>query len=132
MGTVKRRANTKAKVTVEEFDETKKLLLLDIKNTTHMDEIPPQLIINWDHTGINYVPVSSWTMEAPGTKWVEIIGNDDKQQLTAVLGCSMSGDFLPPQLIYQGKTKKCLPHFQFPDSWDVTYSENHWANENTT
>ena len=61
-----------------------------------MDEIPPQLIINWDHTGINYVPVSSWTMEAPGTKWVEIIGNDDKQQLTAVLGCSMSGDFYHP------------------------------------
>ena len=126
---VKRRANTKAKVTVEEFDETKKLFLLDIKNTTHMDEIPPQAIINWDHTGINYVPVSSWTMEAPGTKRVEIIGKNDKRQLTAVLGCSMSGDFLPPQLIYQGKTKKCL---QFPDSWDVTYSENHWANENTT
>ena len=97
-----------------------------------MDEIPPQLIINWDHTGINYVPVSSWTMEAPGTKRVEIIGKDDKQQLTAVLGCSMSGDFLPPQLIYQGKTKKCLSHFQFPGSWDVTHSENHWANENTT
>ena len=53
MGMVKRRANIKAKVTVEEFDETKKLFLLDIKNAIHMDEIPPQLIINWDHTGIN-------------------------------------------------------------------------------
>ena len=42
---------------------------------------------------------------------VEIIGKDNKRQLTAVFGCSMSGDFLPPQLIYQGKTKKCLPHF---------------------
>ena len=68
-------------------------------------------------------------MEAPGTKRVEIIGKDDKWQLTAVLGCSMSGDFLPSQLIYQGKTKRCLSHFQFPHSWDVTYSENHWANE---
>ena len=125
------KANTKTKVTVEEFDETKKLFLLDIKNTTLMDEIPPQLIINWDHTGINYVPVSSWTMEMAGTKHVEIIGKDDKRQLTAVFGCSMSGDFLPPQLIYQGKTKKSLPHFQFPDSWNVTYSENHWANEST-
>jgi len=81
-----------------------------------MDEIPLQLIINWDHTGINYFPVSSWTMETPGMQRVEIISKDDKQQLTAVLGCSMSGDFLPPQLIYQGKTKKCLPHFQFPIS----------------
>ena len=59
MGMVKRRANTKSKVTEEEFDETKKSFLLDIKNTTLMDEIPPQLITNWDHTGINYMPVSS-------------------------------------------------------------------------
>ena len=78
MGMVKRRSNTKAKVTVEEFDEIKKLFLLDIKNTTHTDEISPQLIINWDHTGINYVPVSTWTMETPGTKRVEIIDKDDK------------------------------------------------------
>ena len=78
MGMVKRRANTKTKVTVEEFGETKKLFLLDIKNTTLIDEIPPQLIINWDHTEINYVPVSSWTMEMVGTKRVEIIGKDDK------------------------------------------------------
>ena len=61
-----------------------------------MDEIPPQLIISWDHTGINYVPVFSWTMEAPGMTQVEIIGKDDKRQLTAVLGCSMSGDFTTP------------------------------------
>ena len=81
---------------VKEFDESKKLFLLDIKKTTHMDEIPPQLIINWDHTGIDYVPVSSWTMETPGTKLVEIIGKDDKQQVTAAFGCLMSGDFLPP------------------------------------
>ena len=50
-------------------------------------------------------------MEMAGTKRVEIIGKDNKRQLTAVFGCSMSGDFLPPQLIYHGKTKKCLPHF---------------------
>ena len=96
MGMLKKKANTKAKVTVQEFDRTKKLFLLDIKNTTHMDEIPLQLVINWDHMGINYVPVSSWTMEAPGTKHVEVIGKDDKQHLAAVLGCSMSGDFCHP------------------------------------
>ena len=61
-----------------------------------MDEIPPQLIINWDHIGINYVPVSSWTMEMVRTKRVEIIGKDDKPQLTAVFWCSMVGDFYHP------------------------------------
>ena len=63
-----------------------------------MDEIPPALIINWDQTGINYVPVGSWTMEVEGTKRVEMIGKDDKQQqqMTALLAGSMTGDFLPP------------------------------------
>ena len=78
-----------------------------------MDEIPLQLIINWDHTGINYVPVSTWTMETPRTKHVEIIGKDNKRQLTAVLGCSMSGEFSPLQLIYQGKPKNVYPISNF-------------------
>ena len=72
MGMVKRRANTKTKVTVEDFDEHKKLLLLDIRNIVQMDEVPAQLIINWDQTGINYVPVSSWTMEQVGSNRIDI------------------------------------------------------------
>ena len=44
----------------------------------------------------------------------------------------MSGDFLPPQLVYQGKTNRCLPQYTFPSSWDITFTENHWCNEQTT
>ena len=43
----------------------------------------------------------------------------------------MSGDFLPPQLVYQGKTIKCLPSFQFPSDWSITHTANHWSNEET-
>ena len=43
----------------------------------------------------------------------------------------MSGDFLPIQLVYQGKTDKSLPRFQFPSDWDVTCTTNHWCNEST-
>ena len=114
MGLVKRKGNTKAKVNIEDFDEIKKLFLLDIKGVVAMDEVPPELIINWDQTGLNYVPVSSWTMAEEGCKRVEIDGKDDKRQITAVFACSMAGDFLPPQLIYQGKTTRCLPKFNFP------------------
>ena len=39
MGFVKRKATTKAKVDVKEFEEIKKLYLLDIKNVVQMDEI---------------------------------------------------------------------------------------------
>ena len=114
MGFVKRRATTKSKVSVEQFDELK-LFLLDFNNVIEMDDVPEELVINWDQTGINYVPISSWTMEKEGVKRVEVTGKDDKRQLTALFACSMSEDFLPIRLVYQGKTMKCLPKFQFPD-----------------
>ena len=44
---------------------------------------------------------------------------------------SMTGDFLPPQLIYEGKTDRCLPNYQFPSTWHITHSHNHWSNETT-
>ena len=70
-------------------------------------------------------------MAKEGSKRVEIVGADDKRQITAVFGRTMSGDFLPPQLIYQGKTSKCLPKIEFPNNWHVTWSENHWSNQQT-
>ena len=64
-------------------------------------------------------------MEQEGAKRVEIAGKDDKQQITAVLACTMNGDFLPLQLVYQGKTPRCLPQVEFPNKWHITYTENH-------
>ena len=131
MGLSKRRGDTKARVLIIDFEKIKAQYLFDIKVITEMDDIPPELIINWNQTGIEYVPVSSWTMAPRGSKRVEIIGKDDKCQITGVYGCSLSGDFLPVQLIYQGKTKKCLPSVTFPSDWNITFSENHWSNEST-
>ena len=131
MGLVKRKGNTKAKVNIKDFNEMKKLFHLDIKGVVAMDEVPPELIINWDQTGLNYVPVSSWTMAEEGSKRVEIDGKDDECQITAVFACSMAGDFLTPQIIYQGKTIRYLPKFKFPTDWSTTYSANHWSNEGT-
>ena len=52
-------------------------------------------------------------MDIEGAKRVEVVGKEDKRQLTAVLGGSLVGDFLPSQLIYEGKT--ALPSkFQVP------------------
>ena len=62
----------------------------DIKVAVEIEEILVALIINWDQTDINYVPVSSWTMAKEGLKRVEIVGIDDKHQITSVYGCSIS------------------------------------------
>ena len=131
MGFVKRRASTKAKVSIENFEEVKAQFLIDIKAVVGFEEIPLDLIINWDQTGIHYVPVGSWTMEKEGAKRVEIAGVDDKRQITAVFAGSLTGDFLPPQLIYKGTTHRCLPTLSFPPDWHITFSENHWSNEST-
>ena len=48
-------------------------------------------------------------MEKRGIKSVEISATDDKRQITAVFMCSLSGNFLPIQLIHKGTTPRCLP-----------------------
>ena len=42
-------------------------------------------------------------------KGLKLFQKMTKRQITAVFGCSMAGDFLPPQLIYQGKTEVGMP-----------------------
>ena len=116
MGFVKREACSKAKVDVSQFQQLKEEFLLEIKNIVNMDEIPAELVINFDQTALNYVPASYWIMEREGSKRVEIIAKDDKRQLTAVFAGSLSEDFLPLQLIYEGKTDRSLPQFQFPST----------------
>jgi len=68
-------------------------------------------------------------MAEEGSKCVKIDGKDDKWQTTAIFGCSMAGEFLPPQLVYRGKTTKCLPAYKFPENWSITYTANHWCNK---
>ena len=55
-------------------------------------------------------------MEVEGSKRVEVAGKDGKKQITAVLGGSCVGDFLPPKMIYEGKTPRCLPNHDFPEN----------------
>lgn len=70
-------------------------------------------------------------MAKQGSKKVEIVGVSNKRQITAVFAVILSGTFLPPQIIYKGKTKACLPNVTFPRDWHITFSHNHWANETT-
>jgi len=100
-----------------------------------MEDVPPSMVINWDHTAMKIIPSTNWTMEKKGTKRVELAGIDDKRQITAVFACAMPGKFLPMQLIYKGTTTKCLPKLKgkgFPSDWHITYTANHWANGTTT
>ena len=126
MNFVRRKATTsKSKYKPDDFAKVKEAFLDDDVSFVEMEEIPAE---NWDQTGIHLVPASGWTM---GSKRVEISGSNDKRQITAIFCGSLTGDFLPIQLIYQGKTNRCHPRFQFPADWHVTHSPKHWSTEKT-
>ena len=119
MSFVRRKASTaKSKQKPQDFAELKKAFLADVVSVVTMEEIPPELVL------------TCWTMEQVGAKRVEIAGVNEKRQITAVLCGSLTGDYLPMQLIYQGKTNRCHPVFDFLKDWDVTHSPKHWSTEN--
>lgn len=129
---VKRRGSTNKKILVHDFEAIKTQFLIDVTAVVQMEDIPEDLILNWDHTGVHIVPGSSWTMDSKGQQRVEIAAMNDKRQMTVVVCGSLSGNLLPFQLIYQGKTAASLPKVEFPKEWHVTATENHWSNEEKT
>ena len=95
---VRRKATTsKSKHTPIDFAKLKEAFLDDVRAVVNMEEIPAELILNWDQTGIHLVPASAWTMDQVGSKRVEIMGVNDKHQITAV---SVA---LSPATFYQSK-----------------------------
>ena len=76
---VKRKASTaKSKHAPEDFARLKKAFLDEVVAVVEMENIPPELILNWDQTGINLVPASAWTMDQLGARRVETSGVNDK------------------------------------------------------
>ena len=131
MGFTKRR-NSKSKLAVDNFENIKGQYLTYIRSVVIMEDIPDALILNWDQTAMKLVPSTKWTMERRGAKQIEIATCNDKRQITAVFACSLRGDFLPIQLIFQATTQKCLPNsVNFPVRWHLTYINNHCSNEST-
>ena len=129
MGYVKRKCSTSGKIPSAQFEESKEIFLADLVAEVVMNEIPKDLIVNWDQTALSIIPTGEWTMEKIGAKVVPIANADDKRQLTAVLAATAGGENLPPQLLYKIKTTKCHPQVTFPDGWDVWHTENRWSNE---
>jgi hypothetical protein len=131
MNFVKRKATKAARKVPTDFPEIKLAFLKRIVDCVQEHNIPPELIINWDQTGAKYVLTSAWTLAEEGSRQVDVIGKEDKREMTLLLSCTMTGFLLPPHLIYCGKTNKCHPNITFPPGWDIHHSENHWSTEAT-
>ena len=91
--------------------------------------IPPELVINIDQTPLRFSLTPSHSLTKKGEASVPITNNSDYRQITGTFGISMAGEFLPIQLIYQGKTNKCHPNYNFPNGFRITHTTIHWSNE---
>ena len=60
----RRKATTaKSKHTLEDFAAVKQAFLDDVAAVATMEDVPPEVVLNWDQTGIHLVPASTWTMD---------------------------------------------------------------------
>ena len=109
--------------------EIKLLFHHDIASKVEIFSIPHSLIISLDQTPTKCVLVGRTTLAKKNTKTVPIKGSSDKRTITATFAVSLQWDFLPMQLIYGGKTRKCLPRFKFPEKISFSYNETHYSND---
>ena len=129
MGFVKRRF-TSAKVDIPEKarKEIEYQFHHDIVSKVERYHIPSSLITNLDQTPSAIVPGGKQTMALKGSSAVTITGANDKRNITATFAITISGEFLPIQLIYGGKTNQSLPRFKFPDSFSLSVNKKHYSN----
>ena len=90
--------------------------------------VPSALVLNLRQTPLSYVSPGKHTFSSKGSKNVPIKGLDDRRQITATFVVSATGSFLPIQLIYQSKSKRCLPKFTFLSNFHITFTPNYWSN----
>ena len=76
-------------------------------------DIPLSLIINIDQTPLAYVNTEKYTFPFKGAKNIPIKHVDDKRHITATFNVRCTGEFLPIQLIYEGKLSKVCPSILF-------------------
>lgn len=124
MKRTRRKVTRAARSTPENIVIQKQEFLKKIKKKIKQHGIPCQLVVNMDQIGCPMVPTQTHTMAPVGSK-------GDKRGITAVIGSSIKGRLLPPQLIYKGTTTRCHPKFSFPDSWNLTQNMNHGSTSET-
>ena len=132
IGYVKRKGTKAARKLPDNFDDLRSEFLQNIKRVVQEKEIPDDLVINVNETALPIIPVSDWTLEEEGATQVALTALDDKRMITAVVAVSLTGEVLPPQLLYEGTTTRCHPRgVTFPSGWDIWHSATHWSNHDT-
>ena len=91
MGFIKRKGTKVAKKKSGDLPETKQNLVFKFLDVVTNHQIPADMFVNWDQTGVRMVPSGNWTMEKKGSCQVAIAGLDDKREITVLLAVNMLG-----------------------------------------
>ena len=67
------------------------------------------------------------TLAKGGEQSVAIEGSADKPSITGTFGISVSGNFLPMQLIYGGKTAQSISKFKFPECFSISVNPKYFS-----
>ena len=71
----------------------------EISEAVQADNIPPQLVINIDKTPLPFALISKYTMNKRGESNIPIQGTCDYRKIAGIFSVTLSGNFLPIQLI---------------------------------
>jgi hypothetical protein len=95
------------------------------------------LVVNSDQTLVYFSAGAIETYAPIGSKQVEVIGKDERRGFTLMVGVSMSGEVLPFQAIFSGKTPASLPSPSAPAHpkatkelkfrFESSKGDNHWS-----
>jgi len=98
-------------------------------------------LVNSDQTFVYYCAGAADTYAPIGSKQVEVVGKDEKRGFTLMVGISLSGEVLPFQAIFAGKSKGSLPTPGAPGyskatevlgfRFESSKTDNHWSTINT-
>lgn len=106
----KRAATTKTREKPNDLEAKKNVFITVASEIFRRHDIPPQLVINCDETGVLFVPAARYTFTMKGSKKVRAIGvGCDKAQFTATIAVTETGEALKTQLIFGGTTARCHP-----------------------
>ncbi|KAF9509190.1 hypothetical protein BS47DRAFT_1373557 [Hydnum rufescens UP504] len=83
--------------------------ILRLSYNIKLFNIPAELVINADQTGVCLVPAGNKTWAPVGAKQVAAMAKEEKRQFTLMVATSVAGEVVPFQSIHKGKTGVSLP-----------------------
>lgn len=124
------RTSTTSKAKKNEDQDIKNTFIKRVSLLVAEFKIPPNLLINMDESGLNFLPVHKRTYDKKGSTSVLLKFCDDKRQVTIGVSGTSNGIVLPPQIIFKGKTRRVIPKDPIvPENWLLSFTYNHWSTE---